>query len=129
MEWASCYAPEDGHAPARYSHGKLPETNDSSTVLPSAGAFGDADPETGTESSSDPSTEAEEPAARTPKPAEFDDTCDDDVEVGNDPWEPYPSDTDAETYEWFRQHKPETYEEDYRKWRADIEMYESCGYW
>ena len=98
-------------------------------MLPSAGAFGDAGLETDAESSSDESAATEEPAAKTPKPVEIDDSCSSDVEFSGDLRELYPSDTDAETYEWYKKHRPETYEQDYRKWRADIEVYESCGYW
>ena len=71
----------------------------------------------------------EAPTPGTPQPAGFDDACEDDVEIGDDPRELYPSDTDAENYEWFRQHHPDTYEEDYRKHKAETEIRESCGYW
>ena len=127
--WVRNHAPESVCVPSRDLHENPSETRRSSASLPSAGAFGDADPETDTESSSQSSAEAEEPAASPFTPAAFNDTCESDVEHGDDPWELYPSDTDAETYEWFRQHKPETYEEDYRRWRSEIEAYESCGYW
>ena len=127
--WVHNHMPEDVHEPVRDNTDQPLETRGSSTVIPSPGAFGDADPETDADSSSDSSAEAEEPEASVPSPAPFNDTCESDVEHGTDPWELYPSDTDAETYEWFRKHKPETYEADYRKWRAQIEEYESCGYW
>ena len=127
QEWARLYAPRDCLPPARDC---LPPARDlrkgppdaeaSSTLLPSAGAFGDADPETDTEQSSDSSAEVEEPVPKTPKPADFDDTCSSDVEYSGDLRELYPSDTDAETYEWYKRHRPDTYEEDYRRWRADI---------
>ena len=129
QDWARRYAPVDCLPPARDLREQPPETDTPSTLLPSAGAFGDADPETDTEPSSDSSAEPEEPAPKTPKPADFDDTCSSDVEYSGDLRELYPSDTDAETYEWYKRHRPDTYEEDYRRWRADIEVYESCGYW
>ena len=126
QKWARCNAPG---ALAPDQQDSLQEARGPSVPLLSAGAFGDAAFEADTDSSSDQSIEAEEPAARTPSPAEFDDSCDNDVEFGGDPRELYPSDTDAETHEWFRRHRPATCEEDYQRWRADIEAYESCGYW
>ena len=129
QEWARRYTPEDYLAPTIDVNDKQPETDMSSTLLTGAGAFGEADPETDTGSSSEGSAEAEEPVAKTPKPLEFDDSCSSDVEFSGDLRELYPSDTDAETYEWYKRHRPETYEQDYRKWRAEIETYESCGYW
>ena len=84
QEWVRCNATKEIDTPALGPHDKQTVTEPSSNLLPRAGAFGEADLETDTESSTDSGDEVEAPTPRTPQPAEFDDACEDDVEIGDE---------------------------------------------
>ena len=84
--WAHNYMPDDAHEPVRDNTDQPLENRGSSTVIPSPGAFGSADPETDADPSSDSSAEVEEPEASVRSPAPFNDTCESNVEHGTDPW-------------------------------------------
>ena len=108
-----------------------------------AGVFGDASTASEAESDSESGAEearsylasfeaesmqAEMPAAQAPEQARSDEESEYDV-VDEDPRELFPSDSEMEVFELLRDLHPDTYEEKYRAYKAQVEEYESCGYW
>ena len=108
-----------------------------------AGVFGNASTASEAESDSDSAAEAarsclangeaknmqaEIPAVQAPELAGSDEESECDV-VDEDPRELFPSDSEMEVFELLRDLHPDTYEENYRAYKAQVEEYESCGYW
>ena len=141
--WAKRHLTEDGRSSIWDPYERRRGAEASSSLLPSAGVFGDTCQESDTESSSEPGVDAtgpdlrigeagplqmEGPTAKVSEPVTSDEASESDV-VEMDPRELFPKDPEEEMLELLRDLHPDTYEDKFRAYKAQIEHYESCGYW